>query len=94
MSPARRYDQVRNKSLVFVVLMVACASLSACGEERSQKNDAIVVGIGTNPTQLDPRLSQDAISSKVQRFIFSRLISQDHEGRIVLELAERWERPT
>ena len=85
---------MRNKSLALLVLSFACAYLSGCGEEHSLKNDAIVVGIGTNPTQLDPRLSQDAISSKVQRFIFSRLISNDHEGRIVLELAEKWERPT
>ena len=94
MSPARRYIQVKNKSLALLVLMLTCAFLSACGEKRSAKGDAIVVGIGTNPTQLDPRLSQDAVSSKVQRFIFSRLISRNHEGRIVLELAERWERPT
>ena len=77
-----------------MVLTLSCVSLSACGEEHPPRKDAIVVGISTNPTQLDPRLSQDAISAKVQRFIFSRLISQDHEGRIVLELAERWERPT
>ena len=94
MSPARRYIQVKNKSLALLVLILTCAFLSACGEKRSAKGDAIVVGIGTNPTQLDPRLSQDAVSSKVQRFIFSRLISRNHEGRIVLELAERWERPT
>ena len=94
MSPARRNAPLRNKSLSFLVLILACSFLSGCGEKRSTKGDAIVVGIGTNPTQLDPRLSQDAISSKVQRFIFSRLISQDHEGGIVLELAEKWERPT
>ena len=74
--------------------MIACAFLSACGDERSARTDAIVVGIGTNPTQLDPRLAQDAVSSKLLRFIFSRLISKDHEGRTVLELAEKWERPT
>ena len=74
--------------------MLACAWLSACGENRSTKGDAIVVGIGTNPTQLDPRLAQDAVSSKLLRFIFSRLISKDHQGRTVLELAEKWEQPT
>ena len=85
---------MRCNSLALLVLLAACAFLSACGEERSAKNDAIVVGIGTNPTQLDPRLAQDAVSSKMLRFIYSRLISKDHEGRTVLELAEKWERPT
>ncbi len=85
---------MKKKSLTLLILLLTCAFLSGCEEKRSPKGDAIVVGIGTNPTQLDPRLSQDAVSSKVQRFIFSRLISRDHEGRIVLELAERWERPT
>ena len=85
---------MKNKSFALIFLMLACAILSACGDKRSTKDDAIVVGIGTNPTQLDPRLSQDAISSKVQRFIFSRLISHNHEGRIVMELAVKWERPT
>lgn len=84
---------MRYNSLTLLVLLTACAFLPACGEERAAKNDAIVVGIGTNPTQLDPRLAQDAVSSKVLRFIFSRLITKDHEGRTVLELAEKWERP-
>ena len=44
--------------------------------------------------QLDPRWSQDAISSQIQGLIFNRLISINQEGKLVLELARSWEQPT
>ncbi len=80
--------------LAFLLLLPASAHLAGCGEKRPLAEDALVIGIESNPTQLDPRLSQDAVSSKVQRFIFNRLISRDEDGRFALELAASWERPT
>ena len=92
---ARRYAQVKKKSLVLPVLLaLAWGASSGCGERRRVESGDLVVGIEANPTQLDPRLSQDAVSSQVQRFIFNRLIARDQEGRLVPELASSWERPT
>lgn len=86
---------MKKKSLAFLALLIlASGYLTACGEKRVLESDALIAGIEANPTQLDPRLSQDAVSSQVQRFIFNRLIARDQDGRFVLELARSWERPT
>ena len=80
---------------------LACTALAAfffalvsCGRESAPAGRNIIVGIESNPTQFDPRFSQDAVSSQVQRFLFNRLITRDANGRLVLELAKRWERPS
>jgi len=72
-------------------LAAAWLAVAGCGGDRLPPGRNIVVGIESNPTHLDPRLSQDAVSSQIQRFIFNRLITHDAEGRIALELAEAWE---
>ncbi len=68
--------------------------LAGCGSDPLPPGRNVIVGLESNPTQFDPRLSQDAVSSQVQRFLFNRLISHDENGRIQLELAESWERPS
>ncbi len=85
---------MKNRMAVLALLLFASAHPLGCGEKRPPKDDALVIGIENNPTQLDPRLSQDAVSSQVQRFIFNSLLARDQAGRFVLELARSWERPT
>ncbi len=92
--PAPEKPVNKKPLLLFVLGVAASACLAGCGEKRARSGDAIVVGIANNPAHLDPRLSQDATSAKVQRFIFSSLVAKNHDGRIVPELAARWERPT
>ncbi|MEE9276183.1 MAG: ABC transporter substrate-binding protein [bacterium] len=69
-------------------------ALAGCGSEPLPPGRNLVVGIESNPTNLDPRLSQDAVSWQIQRFIFSRLLARDENGRLAPELAEAWERPS
>lgn len=68
--------------------------LSGCGSDPIPPGRNIIVGLDSNPTQFDPRLSQDAVSEQVQRFLFNRLIARDENNRQRLELAESWERPS
>jgi peptide/nickel transport system substrate-binding protein len=72
-------------------LAAAGLALAGCGSDPLPPGRNVIVGIESNPTQFDPRLSQDAVSSQVQRFLFNRLISRDENDRIQLELAESWE---
>lgn len=93
----------KKKSPLLIPLARRCAPaavlaaglfLAGCGSDPLPPGKNLIVGLDSNPTQLDPRLSQDAVSSQVQRFLFNRLISQDENNNPVLELAESWERPS
>ena len=68
--------------------------LAGCGSDPVPPGRNVIVGLESNPTQLDPRLSQDAVSGQVHRFLFSQLIGHDENNRLQLELAESWERPS
>jgi peptide/nickel transport system substrate-binding protein len=79
---------------MLLALMMSFFILTGCGSDPTPPGRNIIVGLESNPTQLDPRLSQDAVSGQVQRFIFNRLISRDENNKPQLELAQSWERPT
>lgn len=49
-----------------------------------------VVALDSAPTQLDPRLATDAYSERIGNLLFNSLIRID-QGKIVPDLAERWE---
>jgi peptide/nickel transport system substrate-binding protein len=80
--------------LIGASFAAAWLALAGCGSDPIPPGRNVIVGLKSNPTQLDPRLSQDAVSSQVQRFLFNSLISRDENGRFQLELAEKWERPS
>src|SRR5262245_15057148 len=52
----------------------------------------LVVGIESNPLQLDPRYSTDANSVRIGGLIYSSLLRSDENSRLQLELAENWQR--
>jgi len=85
---------IGGRRALVALLLAAGAAAAGCRESRLPPGRTLVVGLESNPTHLDPRFSQDAVSSQVQRMIFSRLLTRDAEGRIVPELAEAWERPS
>lgn len=55
--------------------------------------DTLVIGIESNPTQLDPRLASDAYSIRIGSLLFDSLIRWDAEGNPFPLLAESWENP-
>jgi len=77
------------KVLLFVIIIPFI--LLGCSKKEYSRTDHIIVALDSNPTQLDPRLSQDSVSNQIQRFLFSPLLSFDKDGKIILVLAEKWE---
>ena len=63
----------------------------SCSKQEHSRANQIVVALDSNPTQLDPRLSQDSVSNQIQSFLFSPLLSFDKKGKIELILAKKWE---
>lgn len=53
----------------------------------------LVVGIESNPLQLDPRYSTDANAVRVGGLIYNSLLRADERMRLKPELAERWTAP-
>lgn len=53
----------------------------------------VVVGLEAAPTAYDPRLATDANSALVAGLVFQGLVRVEGSGKLVPELAERWETP-
>lgn len=78
--------------IIAVLSLILCLFLSACGS-REISPDTLVIGIESDPTNLDPRLATDADSSRIIGLIYSGLVRQDEKGLIRPDLAESWEVP-
>jgi ABC-type dipeptide/oligopeptide/nickel transport system permease subunit/ABC-type transport system substrate-binding protein len=49
------------------------------------------LGLGANIRMLDPALAYDEVTAPIEALLFERLVTWDAEGRIVPELAERFD---
>lgn len=67
--------------------------LIGCHQEDRLGQGILVVGLESNPTNLDPRLSTDAASSRIDDLLFNRLFRKDPNGEPVKDLVEKWEQP-
>ncbi len=65
--------------------------LTACGTDKP--DNVIRMGLTTAPTNLDPRFATDAISSRVNRLLYRRMVEFDASGMPVPSLAS-WEQIT
>jgi len=66
---------------------------AACGGSPRPDARTIVVAIEQEPTTLDPRLAADAYSARVSSLIAAGLLRTDRDGRLVPDLASRYETP-
>jgi len=64
--------------------------LSGCEQSAT---DVIRFGLATNPVTLDPRLATDAVSTRVNRLLYARLVDFDDQFQPVASLAT-WKRLT
>src|SRR5271155_308460 len=55
--------------------------------------DTLVMVIESSPTNLDPRVGQDAFSERIANLIFDDLLSRGDNLDVAPGLAERWEIP-
>lgn len=66
-------------------------ALCGCEKEDLLSEGVVVVGLESNPTNLDPRLSADAASSRINDLLFSRLFRKNEAGEPLEEIVEAWE---
>ncbi len=71
-----------------LILWLICLG---CPLEALAGSRALVVGLDSNPTNLDPRFATDAVSYRLTQILYSSLVRIDEAGRVVPELAERLE---
>ncbi len=79
--------------LAFACLLIALPLLAAGCRTDGMPPNTIVIGIESDPTNLDPRLATDANSARILGLVFSGLVRQDERGLIRPDLAARWENP-
>jgi peptide/nickel transport system substrate-binding protein len=80
---------VPNRDRKFIFVFLALFLLApACGV--SPPNDALVVGLEGDPTNLDPRFSMDAYSSRIRPLLFDSLVEMGADGTLQPNLAESW----
>ncbi len=71
------------------ILIVACAAVAGCAEP--EESPALRLALETEPTTLDPAYAVDYSSGFVSSLIHANLVRYDPGGRIVPDLAQRWE---
>lgn len=72
----------------FIILLL---SFAACQSHRPIPADTIVIGVDVPPLQFDPRLSTDAVSSKMKHLIFGGLLKLDDALAFVPHAARSYE---
>ncbi|OGP84001.1 MAG: hypothetical protein A2Y95_10490 [Deltaproteobacteria bacterium RBG_13_65_10] len=76
-----------------LLLLAAILPVVACGGAQRPGADTIVVAIEQDPGTLDPRLATTAYASRLSALVFNGLVKLDRDGRLVPDLAERFESP-
>jgi ABC-type transport system substrate-binding protein len=66
--------------------------LCACGHAKRAPGDVVFV-IESNPANLDPRYATDGTTQRIDRLIFSGLVTRDAQMNLHGDLAESWETP-
>jgi peptide/nickel transport system substrate-binding protein len=83
----------RNTHRFFFTALSFFALVAGChGPADHPPQNYLVVGIESNPLQLDPRFATDANSVRIDNMIYNALLRADEHGRLQPELAEDWRR--
>ncbi|MBN2332795.1 MAG: ABC transporter substrate-binding protein [Deltaproteobacteria bacterium] len=76
-----------------VILLAVIFSLGACTRDQltTAPGNSITVGLEGSPTTLDPCYTSDAYGSRILPLIYNSLVTTDHHGIIIGDLAETWQ---
>jgi peptide/nickel transport system substrate-binding protein len=80
----------RNFAAALAFLALLAAQLSCSGKPDP---NTLVMVIDSSPTNLDPRVGQDAQSERIDNLIFDDLLARGDNLDVAPGLAERWETP-
>lgn len=78
-------------ALAGVILCLSCAGGGETRERRA-RDGAVIVAVDSAPDNLDPRIGTSQASYRTQQLLYNPLVNQGVDGRLVADLAERWER--
>jgi peptide/nickel transport system substrate-binding protein len=76
-----------------LVIPIVVALLCGCAGNKAPDPATVTVALDPPPTNLDPRVAQDATSQRLIQLIFSSLVRKNEHFEIEPDLAERWETP-
>lgn len=77
-------------SIITALLIVLTGCTDQSDTQPDTANKSVVIGMGTSPKTLDPRLSTDVASARVQQLLFNALIKKDKQSNLIPDLAESW----
>ncbi len=81
---------------LYQLFLALCLVLPLGGCRFSSSSDPppgyLIVGIESNPLQLDPRYATDANSVRIGGLIYNSLLRSDENSRLQAELAENWQK--
>jgi peptide/nickel transport system substrate-binding protein len=88
----RLFKLSASKVCCFCLRTIIVTLLAGCrvGSEAKTPLDYLVIGIESNPGNLDPRYATDANSARISSLIYSSLLRLDEKSRLVGDLAEQW----
>ena len=72
-----------------VCVVALLVVLAGCG--RGRERDTLYVSLDADPTHFDPALIQDVAGGEIAAKLFNCLLRYDEDGRLVGDLAERYE---
>jgi len=86
------YQKKRKIRLILLVFLF-CSLLFSCSSKEAKKGSVLIVGVESNPTNLDPRLAIDIASLHVIDIVYNKLVKKDKHSNIIPDLATHWENP-
>jgi len=89
---AKFYLKVSNFKFVskLILFQLVIISLFSCSNSQSDQHKTIRFGLSNTPVTFDPRYATDAVSSRINRLIYERLVDFDEKTNVVPSLAN-WE---
>jgi peptide/nickel transport system substrate-binding protein len=88
---ARNRLPLRQPYAFFISLALSLVSHTGCRSPSMERPPGyLVVGIESNPLQIDPRYSTDANSVRIGNLIYNSLLRADERSQLQPELAEQW----
>lgn len=84
----------RGRMVVTIVAAILAATASGCRAGTRPEPGALVVGLTSGPTSLDPRFGLDDVAQKVHQLIYDSLLGLDDQLRLRGHLADTFSHPT
>jgi len=84
------------KLFLSFTVVCSCFYIYGCSKKMESSEEEtsyskVVISMGTAPKTLDPRISTDVASARVQQLVFNSLIKKNQRSELVPDLAESWD---